>query len=171
MTLLASTSPTSRQDGGRHLPGVVARRNSDRVCFVQRHLYLGCGRRRRSRATRHQRWRSQTHARVGAWISTTASSPVARTWAEPSNACMTESQTALQATVSERDGEGLARYLLSFRWPYRNAEVHKNPGGWRPAVVAANPAIRAEPFGARQGAGTGQPAVPHHAAASALSQL
>ena len=26
--------------------------------------------------------------------------------------------------VSERDPEGLARYLLSFRWPFRNEEVH-----------------------------------------------
>ncbi len=27
--------------------------------------------------------------------------------------------------VSERDGESLSRYLLSFRWPFRNEEVHR----------------------------------------------
>ncbi|MGH2632937.1 MAG: class I SAM-dependent methyltransferase [Tepidiformaceae bacterium] len=61
---------------------------------------------------------------------------------------MTESHSALQATVSERDGEGLARYLLSFRWPYRNAEVHKVlvDGGlplWRQILrFVPNPAER-----------------------------
>jgi hypothetical protein len=29
------------------------------------------------------------------------------------------------ATVSELDAEGLARYLLSFDWAFRNEEVHK----------------------------------------------
>lgn len=29
-----------------------------------------------------------------------------------------------QPPVSERDGEALRRYLLSFRWPFRNEEVH-----------------------------------------------
>ena len=37
---------------------------------------------------------------------------------------MPESDPA-SANVSERDAPALARYLLSFRWPYRNAAVHE----------------------------------------------
>jgi SAM-dependent methyltransferase len=35
------------------------------------------------------------------------------------------SAPAAPPPVSERDPEGLARYLLSFRWPFRNEQVHK----------------------------------------------
>ena len=37
---------------------------------------------------------------------------------------MPESDPA-SANVSERDAPALARYLLSFRWPYRNEAVHE----------------------------------------------
>ena len=77
-----------------------------------------------------------------------ATAVVARTSGEPSNACMTAPHPPGPAPVSERDGDGLARYLLSFRWPYRNEAVHKVlvEGGlplWRQILrFVPNPAER-----------------------------
>ena len=39
--------------------------------------------------------------------------------------CRSMTASAAPPPVSERDAEGLAQYLLSFRWPFRNPEVHK----------------------------------------------
>lgn len=38
---------------------------------------------------------------------------------------MNQTPPATKQNVSEEDAEGLARYLLSFRWPFRNEAVHK----------------------------------------------